>query len=99
MVYKIFQHFRIKLDLSSEGTFLVSWIPTPQAYACLSISPPYEQTVFSVVSNSTITNLTFDSGFLLSRNIIYIKLHPKHNLAKHEKPKYYYLHVVLNCLQ
>lgn len=57
---------------TATGTFYIAamlicpWlpdeVPTPQAYACLSISPPYEQTVFSVVSNSTITNLTFDSA-------------------------------------
>ena len=34
----------------------------PQACVCLSISPPYEQNVFSVASNSTITNLKFDSA-------------------------------------
>jgi len=35
--------------------------PIPEAHAYLSISPPYEQQVFTVFSNSTITNLAYNS--------------------------------------
>ena len=42
-------------------------VPPPETHACLSISLPHEQSVFSVVSNSTITALTFNStSYILS---------------------------------
>ena len=36
-------------------------VPVPEAYACLSVSLPYEEHVFTVISNSTITSLVFNS--------------------------------------
>jgi hypothetical protein len=55
----------------ATGTFyivaklLCPWLPdevdAPEAHACLAVSLPHENHVFSVVSNSTISALTFNS--------------------------------------
>jgi len=63
--------FNVSWMPHATGTFYIiaklicPWLPdeadAPYSYACLSISPPFEQHVFSVVSNSTISSLTFNS--------------------------------------
>jgi len=47
------------------GKLICPWLPdevdVPESHACLAVSPPFENYVFSVVSNSTISALTFNS--------------------------------------
>jgi len=66
--------FNVSWMPHATGTFYISaelacpWIyertdevPVPASHTCLSVSLPFEQYVFSVVSNSTISELTFNS--------------------------------------
>jgi len=63
--------FKVSWMPQATGTFYVhavltcSWlpdeVPRPEVRTCLSISLPVEQPVFSVVSNSTISPLTYNS--------------------------------------
>jgi len=63
--------FNVSWMPHATGTFyivaklLCPWLPdeadVPEAHACLAVSLPHENHVFSVVSNSTISALTFNS--------------------------------------
>jgi len=64
--------FNVSWMPHATGTFYIiakiiwpRWLPdevdVPESRACLAVSPPFENQVFSVVSNSTISALTFNS--------------------------------------